>query len=106
LALAFAVWGGKMAMDIEQVRWVAHLARLELSNDELSLIAKQLGSIIEYVNQLQCVDTGGVEPLAHPFAVENVFREDKLGTSLKPDEALENAPKRDGDYFSVPKVLD
>jgi aspartyl-tRNA(Asn)/glutamyl-tRNA(Gln) amidotransferase subunit C len=95
-----------MAMEIEQVRWVAHLARLELSDSEFTLISEQLGAIINYVNQLQEVDTTGVEPLAHPLLTHNVFRDDEPGHSLTPDQALANAPKRNGDFFSVPAVLD
>lgn len=95
-----------MAMDIEQVRWISHLARLELDDNELESMARQLGNIIQYFDQLQKVNTLGVEPLAHPLPVSNVFRDDELSTSLTPDQALANAPSRQGDYFSVPTVFD
>jgi len=95
-----------MGLDAEQVRWVAKLARLELSAVELALMTEQLGRIVEYVAQLQQVDTEGVEPLAHALDVTNVFREDEPAPSLPADAILANAPKRAGDFYSVPAVLD
>ena len=95
-----------MALTAEQVRWVAKLARLELSDAELEAMTRQLGRIVDYVAQLQQVDTEGVEPLAHALDVSNVFRPDEPAPSLPIDEALANAPKRSGDFYSVPAVLD
>ena len=95
-----------MGLDAEQVRWVAKLARLELSAVELALMTEQLGRIVEYVAQLQQVDTEGVEPLAHALDVTNVFRDDEPAPSLPADAILANAPKRAGDFSSVPAVLD
>jgi len=93
-------------MTPEQVRWVAHLARLELSDDELATLTRQLTSIVDYVAQLQAVNTDGVEPLAHALPVHNVFRPDEPRPSLSADEALANAPDRQGDFFAVPAVLE
>jgi aspartyl-tRNA(Asn)/glutamyl-tRNA(Gln) amidotransferase subunit C len=90
----------------EQVRWVAHLARLELTPDELATMTRQLTSIVDYVAQLQAVDTEGVEPMAHALPVHNVFRPDEPRPSLPVDEALANAPERHGDFYSVPAVLE
>ena len=95
-----------MALTAEQVRWVAKLARLELSNAELETMTQQLGRIVDYVAQLQQVDTEGVEPLAHALDVSNVFRPDEPAPSLSVDAALANAPKRSADFYSVPAVLD
>jgi aspartyl-tRNA(Asn)/glutamyl-tRNA(Gln) amidotransferase subunit C len=95
-----------MALSRDDVRWVAHLARLELSEAELDLMARQLSTILEYVNQLQQVNTDGIEPLAHPLPVQNVFREDEPAPSLPVEEALANAPDRRGDFYGVPAVLD
>jgi aspartyl-tRNA(Asn)/glutamyl-tRNA(Gln) amidotransferase subunit C len=95
-----------MALSRDDVRWVAHLARLELSDAELETMARQLSSILDYVNQLQQVNTAGVEPLAHPLPVQNVFRADEPASSLPVDEALANAPDRRGDFYGVPAVLD
>lgn len=93
-------------MDIEQVRKVARLARLELSEADLSTMAEQLTAILHYVDQLAELNTEGVEPLAHPLPVQNVFRSDDLSPSLPVDEALRNAPQRIGDFFGVPAVFD
>jgi aspartyl-tRNA(Asn)/glutamyl-tRNA(Gln) amidotransferase subunit C len=95
-----------MSLTREQVGWVAHLARLELSDAELTAMTAQLGAILDYVEQLRQVDTDGVEPLAHPLPLENVFRDDEPVPSLPVDEALANAPDRRGDFYGVPAVLD
>jgi aspartyl-tRNA(Asn)/glutamyl-tRNA(Gln) amidotransferase subunit C len=95
-----------MALSPDDVRWVAHLARLELSEAELEMMARQLSSILDYVNQLQQVNTEGVEPLAHPLPLQNVFRADEPAPSLSVDEALANAPDRRGPFYAVPAVLD
>lgn len=95
-----------MSLTAEQVRWVAHLARLELSDAELETMTRQLSAIVDYVNQLQQVNTDGVEPLAHALEVHNVFREDEPSPSLPADAALANAPARHGDFYSVPAVLE
>lgn len=89
----------------EQVRHVAKLARLNCSDQEIHRFTEQLSSILEYVAQLAELDTEGVEPLAHCLPVHNVFREDEPRDSLSNDEALKNAPQRDGEYFALPKVL-
>ena len=95
-----------MTLSREDVRWVAHLARLRLDDAELDMMARQLSTILEYVNQLQQVNTDGVEPLAHPLPVENVFRGDEPAASLPVEEALANAPDRRGDFYGVPAVLE
>ena len=95
-----------MALTADEVRWVAHLARLELSDAELATMTRQLSAILDYVNQLQQVNTDGVEPLAHPLPLQNVFREDEPAPSLPVADALANAPDRRGDFFGVPAVLD
>jgi aspartyl-tRNA(Asn)/glutamyl-tRNA(Gln) amidotransferase subunit C len=88
------------------VQWVAHLSRLELSDAELDVMTRQLRNILEYVNQLQQVQTEGVEPMAHPLPIANVFRADESEPSLSVDHALANAPARQGDYYRVPAVLE
>ena len=95
-----------MALSRDDVRWVAHLARLELSDAELETMARQLSSILDYVNLLQQVNTDGVEPLAHPLSVQNIFRADEPAPSLPVAEVLANAPDRRGDFYGVPAVLD
>jgi aspartyl-tRNA(Asn)/glutamyl-tRNA(Gln) amidotransferase subunit C len=95
-----------MSLELDQVRWVAHLSRLELSEQELSSLGGQLASIVKYVDQLRAVNTKGVEPMAHALDLVNVLRDDAIVPSLPVSEALANAPARVGDHFAVPAVLD
>jgi aspartyl-tRNA(Asn)/glutamyl-tRNA(Gln) amidotransferase subunit C len=69
-------------------------------------MAQQLTSILEYVNQLQQVNTDNIEPLAHPLPIHNIFRGDEFEPSLAVAEALANAPDRRGDFYGVPAVLE
>jgi len=89
-----------------EVRHIAHLSRLNPTDDEVKLFAGQLSAILAYVEQLNEVDTTDVPPTAHALPVRNVFRDDVPGACLTPDEALANAPARDGSFFAVPKVLE
>ncbi len=93
-------------IDESQVRHIAKLARLNLSDAEVHLFAGQLAEILDYFKQLEAVDTKGVEPLAHPLPLTNVVREDESGRSFDTDTALANAPQREGAFFRVPPVLD
>lgn len=95
-----------MSLTADEVRWVAHLARLELTDAELEAITRELGAILNYVNQLQQAPTEGVEPLAHPLPVQSVFRGDEPAPSLPVDAALANAPDRRGAFYGVPAVLE
>src|SRR5438046_3335595 len=83
-----------MSLSAEQVRWVAHLARLRLAEDEVQTFTRQLNQIVDYVTQLAQVDTEGVEPLAHAVELTNAFRPDEPASSLPVSEALANAPRR------------
>jgi aspartyl-tRNA(Asn)/glutamyl-tRNA(Gln) amidotransferase subunit C len=94
------------SLTLEQVHKIAHLARLELTEAELAVLAPQLGAIVEYMAQLQKAPTDGVEPLAHALPVQNVFRDDEPAPSLPVDEALANAPARRGPFYAVPAVLE
>ena len=94
-----------MSLSLDQVRKVARLARLELSDADLGRMQQQLSAILDYIDQLNQLDTDGVEPLAHPLPVQNVFRPDEPTPSLPPGAALQNAPNRVGDYFGVPAVF-
>ena len=89
-----------------EVAKVALLARLRLSPEELETFTGQLNSIVDYVAQLQELDTTGVEPLAHGVEVRNVFRDDVRGEPLPREQALANAPKRNAESFLVPAVLE
>ncbi|NLE57480.1 MAG: Asp-tRNA(Asn)/Glu-tRNA(Gln) amidotransferase subunit GatC [Planctomycetes bacterium] len=93
-------------IDEAQVRHIGHLSRLNPTDDEVRLFSGQLSAILEYVEQLDEVDTTDVPPTAHALPVHNVFRTDEPRRSLSPDQALANAPQREGSFFAVPKVLD
>jgi aspartyl-tRNA(Asn)/glutamyl-tRNA(Gln) amidotransferase subunit C len=95
-----------MSLSIDDVAKVALLARLRLSPDELQTFTGQLNSIMDYVAQLQELDTSDVEPLAHGVEVRNVFRDDVRGDALPREAALQNAPKRNQESFLVPAVLE
>lgn len=89
-----------------EVRHISHLARLNPSEAEVTLFSEQLSAILAYVEQLNELDTKDVPPTAHALPVHNVFRADESLPGLSVDQALANAPQRDGSFFAVPKVLD
>ena len=93
-------------MELSDIRKVASLARLALDDEELVASGKQLTSILEYVRLLDEVDITGVAPMTHPVPAENVFREDQMLASLPREAALSNAPRTDGEFFVVPKILE
>ena len=93
-------------IDQEQVRKVAKLSRLDLTEQEVQEFTGQLGAILEYVEKMNELDTGNVEPLAHCLPIHNVFRQDCVKDSLGTEKALANAPERDGAFFKVPKILE
>ena len=93
-------------IDQEQVKKVAKLSRLELTEAEIEEFTGQLSAILDYVAKMNELDTDSVEPLAHCLPVSNVFREDGVKESLGTEKTLENAPQRDGEFFKVPKILD
>ncbi|MEM7576504.1 MAG: Asp-tRNA(Asn)/Glu-tRNA(Gln) amidotransferase subunit GatC [Planctomycetota bacterium] len=87
------------------VRHVAKLARLELTDDQVHAYTGQLGAVLGYIDQLNEVDIEGVEPLAHPLDLVNVLRDDVSVPGSDRDVMLQNAPDRQGPFFKVPKVL-
>lgn len=92
-------------IDREQVRKVAHLARLELTETEEEQFTTQLSSILDYFNQLSELNTDDVPPTARAIDVSNVTRADNLEPYANRDDILESAPEQEGDYFRVPKIL-
>lgn len=88
------------------VRYVADLARLRLSDEEIEQFSEQLLQVIEHMNQLREVDVSGVEPMAHAFPVFNVLRGDEVRDGLRQDEALSVAPRAASDLFMVTKVIE
>ena len=85
---------------------IAMLARLDLTNEEKEIFSKQLSSIIEYVDKLNELDTTSIKPTAHVLPIKNIFRDDKLKSSLPKDKALQNAPGRTDDFYRVPKIIE
>ncbi len=89
----------------EDVRHVAKLSRLKLSDEEVGVFAEQLGAVLGYMDKLKELDLEGVEEMAHPTNMVNKLRLDEVGASLDVEEVLANAPASDEPYFKVPKVL-
>ena len=90
-------------MDIEKV---ARLARLELSEEEKVTFGSQLEQILTYMEQLNRLDTSGVEPTSHAIPVSNVFREDEVRPSLPQEEVLAIAPDEEDGHFKVPRIIE
>lgn len=88
------------------VGYVAELARLELTEDEKAVFQPQLESIVKYVEKISEVDVEGIEPMMHGRKLVNAFREDVVRPSLETETALANAPKRVGDEFLLPKIVE
>lgn len=91
-----------MTISRDDVLHVARLARLELSDAEVERFREQLSAILEAVSKVQELDLAEVPPTSHPLDVVNVWREDEPRPSLSVEEALANAPDRDGSLFKVP----
>lgn len=90
------------------VAYVAHLARMHLTEDEIREFQGQLGQILAYVDQLRELDVEGIEPTAHAIPVENVLRDDIACPRSEEDREalLGNAPARQGDEFLVPRIIE
>jgi len=95
-----------MIINQKTVKGIAHLARLELDTNEAEEMMSEMNKILEWMNQLNEVDTEGISPLIHMSAETNILREDKISNTLEHDRALKNAPKKDSNYFRVPKVIE
>lgn len=94
-----------MSVTRKDVEYIASLAKLDFSEEELENYTHQLNDILTYVEKLNELDTSNVEPLSHPVENQNVFREDELRTSLSTEDALKNSPNRTEEFFRVPKVI-
>ncbi len=89
---------------IKDVEHVAKLARLELTDEEKELYTKQLGDVLQYVNQMNEVDTSKIEPMTQVIDFVNVMREDKVVYEQTKEELLKNAPDEENGFFKVPKI--
>ena len=96
-----------MKIDKKTVEHVALLSRLSLDDNELSEHSAQLASIVTYISKLNEIDTDGVLPTSHAVStLKNVYRKDILKPSLSTEEALRNAPSKEGDFFKVPQIIE
>ncbi|RAI58358.1 Asp-tRNA(Asn)/Glu-tRNA(Gln) amidotransferase subunit GatC [Roseicella frigidaeris] len=95
-----------MSLDTETVRRVASLARIHLEEEEIARLQGELNGILAWVEQLQAVDTSGVEPMAGGGATMLRLRADAVTDGGIAEAVLANAPDRAGDYFAVPKVVE
>ena len=94
-----------MKISKEEVIYVADLARLEVDDQLVDKLAEQLGTILEYMETLESVDTKGVRPTSHAISMTNAFREDEEAQIFNRDSALANAPDKEEGNFIVPKVV-
>ena len=95
-----------MKIDKTTLEGIAHLARLEFKDEDAQQMMDDMTNIISWVEQLEEIDTEGVEPLTTMSHEVNALREDINKPHLSHERALKNAPKKDSDYFRVPKVLE
>jgi aspartyl-tRNA(Asn)/glutamyl-tRNA(Gln) amidotransferase subunit C len=94
-----------MAVTIKDVEHIAKLAKLEFTDAEKEKFTHQLNQILEYVEQMNKLDTSHVEPLSHVIELSNVFRSDEVKQGVSTEEALKNAPSKTEEFFKVPKVI-
>lgn len=90
----------------KDVEYVAGLSHLNPDDATKQRLVGELGDILAYMDKLNELDTAGVEPMMHALEMTNVYREDRVEASLARETALMNAPKTDGEYFLVPRILD
>jgi len=88
--------------EVEHIAWLAHI---ELSDKEKPLFTEQFNEILDYFKKIDEVDTEGVEPTYHVLDLENVSRTDETSPSLPIEEALKNAPKKDGKFIKAPRIV-
>jgi aspartyl-tRNA(Asn)/glutamyl-tRNA(Gln) amidotransferase subunit C len=90
----------------DQVKHVAHLARLAVTEDEVADLTKELSAIIGFAEQLNELDTTGVEPTTHVLNMKNVMRNDEPKATITQEEALKNAPDKKDGHFRVPAIME
>lgn len=92
-------------IDDETIEYVAILAKLELTDEEMAQAGKDMGRMLDYIDKLAELDTDGVEPMSHIFPVQNVFREDEVTNSDMREQLLANAPQQKEGMFVVPRTF-
>jgi aspartyl-tRNA(Asn)/glutamyl-tRNA(Gln) amidotransferase subunit C len=95
-----------MGLSKETVHYVADLSRMELDPGELEKLSRQLESILDFIDRLREIDISAIPPTSHILPLSNVFREDTPAKCLPIEKTLANAPAKEDDFFSVPKVIE
>lgn len=93
-------------IDIKTVDEIAHLARLEFQESDKNEMIQDMNNMLQFVDKLNELDTEQIEPLIYMTDEVNVLREDEVKVTVSQQEALKNAPRKDSDYFKVPKVIE
>ncbi len=88
------------------LKHIARLSRLHLTEEELKFFETQVSQILSFVDKLKEVNVDGVEPTSHPLSLSNVFRADEIKPSMPIDEFLRHSPKAKGRFFEVPKIIE
>lgn len=94
-----------MKISAEEIKKIALLSRLEIKDDQIEAVGKQLNDILSYMDLMGQVDITDVKPTAHAVSMSNVMRDDVPQPSLSNEKALQNAPEPENGYFKVPKVI-
>ena len=94
-----------MKISQEEIKKIALLSRLEVKEEHMAHVEKELSDILSYVAELDALELDGVEPMAHAVPLHNVLREDEMKPSLDHDLALSNAQEAEDGYFKVPRVV-
>ena len=94
-----------MKIERQEVEHVAKLARLKVTDEDVTGLSVQMSDILTYIDKLSELDTSDIEPMAHALSLPTPFREDVVGQSLDLDESLANAPERNNNFLVVPKVI-
>ena len=90
----------------DNVKHLAHLARIELGGGQLAVLAGQLEEILGFIDKLKEVDISNVKPTSHILPLQNVLRQDSLKNSLNSQDALSGAPRKEGSFFVVPRIIE
>jgi aspartyl-tRNA(Asn)/glutamyl-tRNA(Gln) amidotransferase subunit C len=95
-----------MHINRNNIKYVANLARINLTAQEQELFASQLSDILAYIDKLNKLNTDNIEPMSHAVGMSNVFRKDKPKKSLPASETLQNSPQAKDNFFKVPKIIE
>lgn len=95
-----------MSLSLDDVRRIAHLARIEISDAQAAATLSQLNDIFKMIEEMQRVDTAGVEPMAHPLGGVQRLREDRASERIEREQNMKNAPAQEEGLFLVPRVIE